>query len=156
MGTMTARRPRRVFAWLATLSGAVVYAGLIAACSQVDLKPLPTVGSNAGDAAIATPSFSLDIQPIFSDRCAIPGCHIAPTEANLGLVLKDADTSYANLVNVDSKEIPGLPRVTPGDAANSYLMIKLDAGEMPKQGPMLSQGTRDTIRNWIDQGAAKN
>jgi hypothetical protein len=148
--------PRRWLLRSAPFAAAALYAGSIAACSQVDLKPLPTVGSDPGDAAIATPSFTRDIQPILSDRCAIPGCHIAPTQANLELVLKDADTSYANLVNVDSKEIPGLPRVAPGDSANSYLMIKLDDGEMPKLGPMLSQATRDTIRNWIDQGAARN
>lgn len=47
--------------------------------------------------------------------------------------------------------MPGPERLT-----TSYLMSRLDAGEMPKQGPMLSQGTRDTIRNWIDQGALRN
>jgi hypothetical protein len=138
------------------IGAAALCAGLVAACSQVDLKPLPTVGSDPGDPAIARPSLSRDIQPIFSDRCAIPGCHIAPTQADLGLVLKDADTSYADLVNVDSKEVPGVPRVSPGDAANSYLVIKLQDGTMPKQGPPLSQGTITTISNWINQGAAKN
>lgn len=126
------------------------------ACSDLDVNPLPTVGSDANDPVIANPSFAADIQPIFTGRCAIPGCHVTPTEANLGLVLTDPATSRANLVNVDSVEIPGILRVVPGDAANSYLMLKLDAFEMPKEGPALSQGTRDTIRNWIDQGALDN
>jgi len=145
--------------WLATLLLAAAYAALIAACSKVDLKELPTVGSSAGDPVIANPSFSADIQPIFSGRCAIPACHIVETEANLGLVLKDADTSYAHLVNVESKTFVGTPLVSPGNSGNSALIFMLDVkngGTMPKQGPPLSQGTLDTIINWIDQGALKN
>lgn len=139
-------------------SGALAIAAvlLVAACTDLHFKPLPTVGSDPSDPAVANPSFAGDIQPIFTARCAVAGCHITPTEANLGLVLKDAATSYAHLVSVSSVEIPGVDRVKPGDSASSYLILKLDAGEMPKSGPMLSQGTRDTIRNWIDQGAAAN
>ena len=146
----------RGLGWLAALPAAAIYAGLIAACSQTDLKPLPTVGSDPGDAPLATPSFAADIQPILSDRCAIPGCHIVATDANFGLVLKDVDTSYADLVNVDSKEFPGIPRVQPGNPDNSYIVIKLEDHSMPKAGPPLSIGTIGTIRNWITQGAAKN
>jgi hypothetical protein len=135
-------------------------AGLLAAalssCSDLHIEPLPTVGSAAGDPVIAMPSFRTDIQPVFTARCAVVGCHITPTEANLGLVLTDAATSRSHLVLVPSVEFPGALRVAPGDSAHSWLMVKLDNGEMPKQGPMLSQGTRDTIRNWIDQGALDN
>ena len=149
---------RRFTATVASIAAAALYAGLIAACSQADLKPLPTVGSDSGDVPIANPSFSRDIQPIFSDRCAIPACHIAPTAANFGLALTDAETSYANLVKVDSKLVPGQPRVDPGSAANSFLVSTLQDQPvlMPLQGPPLSQGTIDTIVNWINQGAAKN
>ena len=131
-------------------------AALCAACSDTDLNPLPTVGSNDGDPVIAQPSLARDIQPIFSARCAIPGCHITATQANLGLVLKDAASTYANTVNVPSGQIGGVVRVVPGDSSMSWLMVLLDTGEMPKEGAMLSQGTRDTIRNWIDQGALNN
>jgi hypothetical protein len=140
----------------ALLAGAFGAALLLAACSDLHIEALPTVGSDPGDPAVAVPSFRTDIQPIFTARCAVAGCHITPTQANLGLVLTDAATSLGHLVNVDSVEIPGILRVVPGDSANSYLMLKLDAFEMPKQGPALSQGTRDTIRNWIDQGALDN
>jgi len=131
-------------------------AALCTGCSDADLNPLPTVGSDDGDPVIAQPSLARDIQPIFSARCAIPGCHITATEANLGLVLTDAATSHARLVNVPSGEIDGVIRVVPGDSTMSWLMVLLDTGEMPKEGAMLSQGTRDTIRNWIDQGAQNN
>jgi hypothetical protein len=131
-------------------------AALACACTDLHLDPLPTIYSDPGDATVVNPSFAHDIQPIFTARCALAGCHITPTDANLHLVLKDAPTSYAHLVNVQSEEFPSAVRVAPGNSAVSYLMAKLDAGEMPKQGPMLSQGTRDTIRNWIDLGAADN
>ena len=134
-----------------------IAAGLLAwGCTDLHLEALPTVGSGAGDVAVANPSFAHDVQPIFTARCAVTGCHVTPTQANLGLVLTDEATSYGNLVNVPSVEFPSALRVVPGSSATSYLMSKLDAGEMPKQGPMLSQGTRDTIRNWIDQGAPRN
>jgi len=125
-------------------------------CSDLHVEPLPTVGSGSTDTVVATPSLATDIQPIFTARCAVAGCHITATEANLGLVLKDAATSRGLLVNVPSVEFPAALRVAPGNSAASYLMYKLDAGEMPKAGPMLSQETRDTIRNWIDQGALDN
>ena len=125
-------------------------------CTDLHLEALPTVGSGAGDVAVPNPSFAHDVQPIFTARCAVTGCHVTPTEANLRLVLTDEATSYGNLVNVPSVEFPSAMRVAPGSSVTSYLMSKLDAGEMPKQGPMLSQGTRDTIRNWIDQGALRN
>jgi hypothetical protein len=138
------------------LAGPALLALFLTACSDLHVEPLPTVGSSASDPVIANPSFAGDIQPIFTARCALAGCHITPTEANLGLVLKDAHTSYANLVNVDSVEAPGLKRVAPGDVPMSYMMSKLASGEMPKSGPMLSPGTIFTIRNWIEQGAANN
>lgn len=145
----------RVPALLGIVGASLVAAALLA-CSDLHVEPLPTVGSSVSDPEIPVPSFAADVQPIFAARCAIAGCHVTPTQANLGLVLTDAATSHANLVNVNSVEIPGFKRVVPGDSAASYLMIKLDSGEMPKSGAMLSAGTRDTIRNWIDQGAAYN
>ena len=129
---------------------------LVWSCSDLHIEPLPTIGSDPGDVAVATPSLARDIQPIFSARCAIPGCHITATEANLGLVLTDPVTSRSHLVNVVSRETPPYLLVDPGNSANSYLISKLLAGEMPKSGPALSPGTIGTIANWIDQGAQQN
>jgi len=148
---MTRTRRAALFASVAPIAAA-----LQLACSDLHVEPLPTVGSGPTDTVVATPSLAADIQPIFTARCAITGCHVTPTEANLGLVLTDPATSRSHLVNVPSVEFPGAVRVEPGNSAVSYLMAKLDAGEMPKAGPMLSQETRDTIRNWIDQGALDN
>ena len=150
------RPPLQGFRLAQRLAAAALGAALCAGCSDTDLNPLPTVGSDDGDPVVAQPSFARDIQPIFTARCAVAGCHITPTQANLGLVLKDAATSYANLVNVPSGDVGTVMRVLPGDSTMSWLMFMVDFGEMPKEGAMLSQGTRDTIRNWIDQGAQNN
>ncbi|HEV8200256.1 MAG TPA: hypothetical protein VGS03_09565 [Candidatus Polarisedimenticolia bacterium] len=138
----------------------VVLLGLLAcgptACTDLELNPLPTVGSSPGDQAVAQPSLRTDVQPIFTARCAIAGCHIIATEANYGLVLTDAVTSHDNLVNVPSGKYPPFLRVLPGNSSASVLAAMIDDQEMPKAGPPLSQGTIDTIKNWIDQGAQDN
>jgi hypothetical protein len=149
---MSLRHARRA----AGLALAGLLAGGLAACTDLDLNPLPTVGSNPGDQAVAQPSLRSDIQPIFTARCAVVGCHITATEANYGLVLKDAVTSRSNIVNVPSGKYPPFLRVVPGSSVTSVLPAMLLSQEMPKQGPPLSQGTIDTIRNWIDQGAQDN
>lgn len=155
---MTRRRAARA---AGTVLLAALAAGL-AACTDLDLNPLPTVGSDPADQAVAQPSLRNDVQPIFTARCAVVGCHITATEANLQLVLKDAETSYANLVNVESGDHPGqdIFRVVPGSSAQSWLMYRIETApveeRMPKGAEPLSQGTIDTIRNWIDQGAQDN
>ena len=126
------------------------------ACTDLKLDPLPTVGSSPGDVPVAQPSLRTDVQPIFTARCAIVGCHITATEANYGLVLTDATTSRNNIVNVPSGKYPPFLRVVPGNSVSSVLAAMIDDQEMPKAGPPLSQGTIDTIKNWIDQGAQDN
>jgi len=138
----------------------LVAAGLLAlglaACTDLKLNPLPTVGSNPGDQAVAQPSLRTDVQPIFTSRCAIVGCHVTATQANYGLVLTDATTSRNNIVNVPSGKYPPFIRVLPGNASASVLWSMITDQEMPKAGPPLSQDTSDTIKNWIDQGAQDN
>ncbi len=151
---MTGRRASR-YALRALASGAAA-ALVVASCTDLRLSTQSTIGSDPGDPVITDPSLATDIQPIFTARCAFAGCHITPTEANLRLVLTDAPTSFQNLVNAPSVEAPGSSLVVPGDAANSYLMFKLQTGSMPKTGPNLSPGTLATIGNWIDQGAQPN
>jgi hypothetical protein len=63
-------------------------------------------------------------------------------------------------VNVESGEFQGVYRVIPGNSTQSWLMYRLTTNlldeRMPKGAEPLSQGTLDTIRNWIDQGALDN
>lgn len=103
-----------------------------------------------------TASFSSIQSHVFTPVCT--ACH-AGGAAPQGLRL-DASNSYAMLVGVASAEVPSLRRVAPGDAANSYLIHKLEGhsavgARMPFGGPYLDANTIALIRQWIDNGAAK-
>jgi hypothetical protein len=106
-------------------------------------------------------SFALNVQPIFSQHCAVLGCHV-PGNPPLGMVLS-AGFAYSNIVNVNSGESQGAKRVLPGDAPNSFLFKKITgtqtAGElMPPASTqdVLTQTDKDIIESWITQGALNN
>ncbi len=110
---------------------------------------------------ISDPSFSDDIQPIFTSSCAVSGCHNNTAEAGLILLQGQA---LANLVNVDSTQDTQRPvrkRVLPGDATNSVLVIKIEAtppfgDRMPQGRSALSSVRIQNIKNWVDRGAKNN
>lgn len=67
----------------------------------------------------------------------------------------------SNLVNVAARQNPGLVRVAPGDAANSYLVRKLEGSNiagsrMPLGGPFLDADTLARIKSWVASGAPNN
>jgi hypothetical protein len=103
------------------------------------------------------PAFSADIQPIFTASCISSGCHNATASA--GLVLLQGQ-SYANLVDVDSSSENTKKRVLPGDATNSYLVIKLEGrqsvGSRMPLGGTLNSNSIQNIKNWINKGAKNN
>lgn len=96
---------------------------------------------------------------ILSQRCAVAGCHVPGGLAPMPL--RNADESFANLVNVASVQIPNLDRVEPGDPDNSYLIRKLEGAagivgtRMPQGGPFLSAEQIGVIREWIQNGAER-
>ena len=99
---------------------------------------------------------------VFAPSCALSGCHDGGGSGlPRGMDLSTADASFAALVDVDSVQVPGLPRVSPNDADSSYLIDKLEGNQaagtsrMPQGGPFLEQTTIDVIRAWIDDGAAR-
>ncbi len=102
-------------------------------------------------------SFSAQVQPVFTNRCANAGCHPgggAPFPLQAGV-------SYGRLVNVVATDGPcaGIMRVKPSDAANSALYRRLEGtcgNRMPLGGTPLPQAERDLIRDWINQGALNN
>jgi hypothetical protein len=107
---------------------------------------------------IANPSFAQDIQSIFNTSCAVSGCHNNTAEAGLNLT---QGVSYANIVNVDSTQVPSKKRVLPNDAQNSYLVEKIEGRQsvgsrMPINRGNLSSTQIQNIRNWINQGAQNN
>lgn len=119
-------------------------------------------GGGGGEDVTPTVSFSASVQPIFTTNCV--SCH-AP--GGVGAVLDLRSTlSYANLVGVPAA-VTGTPPsgtlVVAGDHSSSVLYQRitgdgLAAGEdiMPQGLPQLSSTDKDTIENWIDQGAANN
>jgi len=104
------------------------------------------------------PSFSQDIQPIFTNSCAVSNCHNATAQAGLVLLQGQA---YNNIVNVNSTQDPSKRRVEPENADNSYLVIKIEGrqnigGRMPLGGAALSNTQIQNIKNWINRGAKNN
>lgn len=105
---------------------------------------------------VAPPAdYTTQIQPIFTANCV--SCHTGAS-APQGLRL-DAQNSHANLVNVNSNEVPSLKRVKPSDPDNSYLVHKIEGtaavgGRMPLNRPPLSAAGITLIRQWIAEGAA--
>jgi hypothetical protein len=104
------------------------------------------------------PSLESIQNEVFTPICSV--CHTGPAGPNLpsGLNLSNLTASRSSLVNVPSVEVPSLLRVSPGNAADSYLIQKLEGnatvgGQMPLGGTPLSRQTIDVIRAWIDQGA---
>ena len=108
-------------------------------------------------------TLSGDVQPIFTATCALSGCH-AGSNPEEGLNLSAGQT-FANVVSVPSRQLPGMDRVTPSRPDSSYLVLKitgmhLDAGgsgaQMPKGGTPLSMDQLGIIGRWILNGALNN
>ena len=111
-----------------------------------------------------TPTFSSIQHNIFeatdsAGRAACTQCHNAVGSRFNGVDLTSA-VAYNNLVNVASREKPGLLRVAPGDPDNSYLIHKVEGRpgivglRMPFSGPpFLTDGQILVIKRWIEMGA---
>jgi hypothetical protein len=140
---------------------ALFLAGGAFACATFDATTDPARG--LPDVIVEHPSFEANIQPIFTRRCSIGGCHsLAEHQADLVLAPGHA---YDSLVNVNARLTQSsFKRVKPGDAANSWLvrMISPDpAGRdglerMPLLSSPLTPNQIATIINWIDDGAPRN
>jgi len=97
---------------------------------------------------------------IFTPICA--ACHTGVGTTLPGAQNLTAGNTWASLVNVASLEMPTLKRVLPGDAANSYVIQKLEGAagisgaRMPLGGPYLDQATIDKVKAWIADGALDN
>jgi len=103
------------------------------------------------------PSFSAEIQPIFTGSCALSNCHASPGQA--GMVLSQGD-AYANTVNVSSTQVPSMMRVRPTLPDSSYMIVKLEGRQtvgvkMPAVGTLGSSQIQ-LIKNWITKGAQNN
>ena len=108
----------------------------------------PTLdGANGIQAAIFTPS------------CTFTNCHGSMGAQQAGLDLSSVAASEADLIDVDSTQIPSRLRVDAGDSGASYLVNKVlgeDIAPMTQQMPIgfpLCQPRLAAIQQWIDGGA---
>lgn len=108
-------------------------------------------------------SFAADVQPIFTNSCALSGCHAGGSPAR-GLNLTEGQ-AYANIVGVSSVELASMNRIEPGEPDSSYLVHKIQGTQasvggigdrMPLIGCCLSQAEIDVIRDWVAAGAENN
>lgn len=93
-------------------------------------------------------SFAAHVQPLFTQTCAIPGCHDdGQNQSQLRL------TSYSSTV----VEIPGI--VVPGNPDNSVLVWRIEGTQgvrMPLNRNPLNSNQIRGIRKWIEEGASPN
>jgi len=117
---------------------------------------VPTTGVPTTGAGDGSCDFAADVQPIFTARCALGGCHDGAT-AQLGLDLGEG-AAHAELVGVDSASQPGTLRVAPGDPAASLLLLKLGpnppVGARMPIGGALSAAEIAVIEAWVAAGAS--
>ncbi len=109
---------------------------------------------------VDTVAFS-EVQAILTDKCAIPGCHVGQF-ASGDLSLAEGE-SFDELVGVapanGAAAEDGILRVDPGDATNSFLVVKTASNPPPIFGsrmPLIGSLTDQeisTIREWVNGGA---
>lgn len=96
---------------------------------------------------------------IFTPSCAaFSSCHMGTAASAEGLNL-EAGMTEANVVNVDSAQVPAVKLIAPGDPDNSYLLHKLGRGEfppgaqtttMPLGNPVLCDEKIDAVVRWVN------
>ena len=129
----------------------------VGACGSGD-DPAAPDGDDGSDARVVTsdPSFAQDVQEIFNRTgCATSSCHGSVTAGSLDL---RTGSAYAQLVEASAVGEPGLIRVIPGSADDSYLVVKLEGRQSAGQAMPLGSSPLDdidlsNIKNWINQGA---
>jgi|GEM_PF-2328702 len=113
----------------------------------------PTAEEPIDDGSIK-PTLSSIQNNVFTPICSV--CHGGANPA-AGQNLSTLENTIANIINVDSSN-PLFKRVQPGNAAQSYLYLKIigdsQAGaQMPLGQQALEQNTMNAIRTWINDGA---
>jgi hypothetical protein len=122
----------------------------------------------AGPTPDLEPTFSSIQKEIFettdaAGRAACVTCHTASKVQFVAGLSLDHDVAYSQLVNVTSREQPGVMRVAPGNPDASYIIHKVQgqAGiigrQMPFNGPpFLTAGQIQIMQRWIAIGAPNN
>jgi len=134
----------------------------------------PQFPSGCDPQVLFTGTFDRMQRQIFSQTCAVSGCHDSESFIASGVLLLEEGAAYGNLVDVAPTNGPaaaeGWKRVTvtvpdvSGDPATSFLIRKLNddfpgtgfGDRMPLVGKKLDPSLRDIITLWIAAGAPEN
>ncbi len=128
---------------------------------RLQCDPSPTLGCDPQ--VFYTDTLDRLQKQVFSQSCALSGCHDSQSQA--GTLLLEEGASFGNLVGVTPSNgaagVAGWQRVTPGDPEMSFLFHKLkgslpDASygvRMPRDRPRLNPFLVDLIKRWITAGA---
>ncbi len=144
------------------LLGALLLTAIVVAWGCADFESTLDPTGGLPDIEVANPSFANDIQPIFTERCSIGGCHSLASRK--GQLVLTAGYAYDSIVNRPALLGAPLDRVEPGDAANSWLVLMIEEDDaarfnnarMPLGGHPLTPNQIATIVNWIENGALRN
>jgi hypothetical protein len=133
-----------------------------APCDAAGWTPIASGLTVGGDFLLpdeTASTFSGQVQPVFTERCATLGCHSGPMPAEeLNL---EAGQAWQNIfLKLAHHDDDGHFQIEPFDPSSSHLFLKilgLEEGErMPLGGPPLSDEVTESIRRWILEGAANN
>ena len=110
------------------------------------IKELGLVFDSPADAGRPSPSFSADIAPILTKRCATAKCHVVDGPHDIDL------RTYDTLMKGgDEGDI-----VIAGNARESEIVEEIAEGKMPPKGAPLNAAQIQLIIDWINEGAQNN
>ena len=110
------------------------------------IKDLGLVFDSPSAAGRPSPSFSADISPILTERCAIAECHVVDGPHDIDL------RTYDTLMKGGDEGVI----VITGDARESEIIEEIAEGKMPPEGPPLDAAQIQLIIDWINEGAKNN
>lgn len=135
----------------------------VAVAAKIDYDHCMTAAEFGGANPNSGHALGKNVQPIFNQFCAVPGCHADDYPA-AGLALTPG-RARADLL-AESSQVPGVRRVEPGNPTNSYLIAKLTGagtivGRTMPLGPdgepaALDDWRIEIVRAWIVAGAPED
>lgn len=133
--------------WLGELHLVAIYSRALAAKEvisnfQAGARPGPPVSREALAKKESEHLFETRVAPLLVRSCL--QCHDSASKKGQ----LDLSRQVAAMAGGESGEV-----IVPGKAADSLLWEQVESGDMPPEGPSLSEEERDMLRSWIDHGA---
>ena len=118
----------------------------VCGCGTSDDDTTDEMGGVVDGSTGSGTSFQNDVLPIFAQRCALSGCHVAGGPRGIDL------RSYASVLQGGQRGAI----VVAGNAAGSEIVNQISTGRMPPGGPPLDAAQVQLITDWINDGAENN